>query len=113
MQFGHIAVTRLTAANRNDGAYSQYSYDTVGNRLTGNDTGTTTTLSYLSNRIPTSVLGSLQALVSLRDCIFNNLARVDRSNVRINSCDDAWVISCLTSLNKHCHTRICYPNFAM
>lgn len=47
--FTYDAVTRLTAANRNDGAYAQYSYDSVGNRLTGNDTGTTTTLSYTPN----------------------------------------------------------------
>lgn len=47
--FTYDAVTRLIAANRNDGAYAQYSYDSVGNRLTGNDTGTTTTMSYTPN----------------------------------------------------------------
>ena len=45
---GH-AVSRLTTANRNDGATSSYGYDSVGNRLSSNDTGSTTTLNYTPN----------------------------------------------------------------
>ena len=47
--YGYDAVSRLTTANRNDGATSSYGYDSVGNRLSSNDTGSTTTLNYTPN----------------------------------------------------------------
>ena len=54
--YGYDAVSRLTTANRNDGATSSYGYDSVGNRVSSNDTGSSTTLNYSpnSNRLVSS-----------------------------------------------------------
>ena len=60
---GH-AVSRLTTANRNDGATSSYGYDSVGNRLSSNDTGSTTTLNYTpnSNKLASSIRTGLNRI---------------------------------------------------
>ena len=60
---GH-AVSRLTTANRNDGATSSYGYDSVGNRLSSNDTGSTTTLNYTpnSNKLASSMRTGLNRI---------------------------------------------------
>lgn len=47
--YTYDAVTRLSSANRNDGASAVYGYDSVGNRLSSNDTGALTTLDYAQN----------------------------------------------------------------
>ena len=47
--YGYDAVSRLTSANRNDGATASYGYDSVGNRISSTDTGAGTTLNYTPN----------------------------------------------------------------
>jgi YD repeat-containing protein len=44
--YGYDAVSRLSTANRNDGATASYGYDGVGNRISSTDTGAGTTLNY-------------------------------------------------------------------
>lgn len=47
--YGYDAVSRLTSANRDDGATASYGYDSVGNRISSTDTGAGTTLNYTPN----------------------------------------------------------------